>query len=146
MNYIKNYLITIPEERKVLSLARKVAKRDSFYAEENEFFGNRYPSMRRFLAQMDAEHAKNPSGFFWNRNLEREARRRATRELIVEVREIQGRELEPRNIAYNLGMAFINLAVGNLINIVGIYGGVRYVPGEYMYKANYKTKESRIVG
>ncbi len=142
MNCIKRYLVTTKEERKALSLARKIARREGiYYSEDREFFNLRYSSMLEFRSRVEAEYARDPKGFFWNNfnKEEREARRNATRELIAEVREIQGRELSPRNMARNFGVLSLNTLVGGFINFVGAFGGgVRYVPGEDMYKPNYK--------
>ena len=143
MNLIKKYLVTTKDERKVLSLAGKIARRERIcYQEDKDFFNLRYLPPLKFRAKVEREFTRDPKGFFWVHfnEEERKACREATKDLIVEVREIQGRELEPKNMAYNLGVFTFNTIVGGLINIVGAFGGgIRYIEGEDMYRPNYKA-------
>lgn len=134
MNCISKYIVTTEDERRVLSLARKLKKSHFWTVEDREFFHNRYKVSRDYIRKFGSE------AFFFGADWDREVRN-GERACIKEAQSIKRREIDPKNLVYNLGVLSLQGLVGGLITVVGACGGgVHFIPDEDAYRLNYKTE------
>lgn len=134
MNCISKYLVTNEDERRVLRLARNFAPESHGlwrWPEDSEFFHRRYyPTMKAINEYMAMEPSKQPMlslDPFWKK-----ACRDSKRELIKEAQEIKRREIDPKNVMYNVGIFALQSV------FVGLSMGLLFRYNEDAFRQNYK--------
>jgi|SRR3989344_462614 len=130
MNCISKCLVTNEEERRILNLARTVRNKMYWSIEDYEFFYQRYHPTRDYLYKM----SKNGMSWDIDRREMTKAQRGSTKECVREAQEIKRREVDPKNVMYNLGVFTLQSI------FVGLSMGMLFRFNEDAFRPNYREK------